>query len=417
VSLLRRAFGGQESRSIEFGSSAIPLNSQLADLVGTGVVVSPDGVLRVATGMSCVQAVAEDLAMLPMFAYRDLSEDDSTRKMTPQPRIVIAPFGDDVSPQTGISQILVSLLLRGNAFCRVVERDYLGHPTSLVVLNPDRVQVFRDENGRKRFRVNSQLVANEDVRHIVGLSTPGADVGISVVEYQRSTIGLALAVDQFGATWFGKGVHPSGMISVEGALSEDKARAMQERIMSRHAGMNRAHGIMVLSGGAKFTPLSISPEDAQFLATKELLREDICGVFGVPPDRVSVGGVKNRTPANGKGLETIGQQYVTHTLLRWARRIEHCWTQMIPTGKTRVKFDFGELLRADSNTRWSNHLIGRTIGAINNNDVRRVEDLPPISGSTGEAYDFPLNSAHATAGDAGPAGGVARPPDAKEVSP
>lgn len=351
--------------------------------------------------------------MLPLGAYRRDRASGSVVPVESPPRIIADPFAEDVtriSPQIGYAQIVMSLLLRGNAYGSVIDRTWQGTPSGLVVLNPDAVNVRQNRDGVVEYRVGGQLVADPytSLVHILGPSLPGAVVGMNVIELQRTLLGLAGGVDEFMVSWMDSGTAPSGILKVARPLNKTQSRDLKDAWNAAHAGAGNAGGIAVIGGGAEYQPLTVKPEDAQWLESRGMLREDICGLLGVPPHRVGIVSEK-ASQGGGKGLEAQTLQYQTQTLMRWTSRIEHAWTRMIPGGSTLARHDWSMLLRADSATRWNNHLIGRTIGAVTNAEVRADEGLPPNDDPSMTDPTAPLNSAHTLQGSAGPGGGVDDP--------
>lgn len=402
MTLLRRALGIQRRGATgPWGDSSPPPPGG----GGAGVLRSGDP-LRVSTFLSCCLAVSEDVGMLPLDAYRRDRDTGSIVPVNTVPTIIADPFAENVtriSPQIGYAQVVMSLLLRGNAYASIVDLTPRDTPAALVVLNPDAVMVRQAQSGEVEYSVRGVKVDPATLVHILGPSLPGAVVGMNVVEMQRLLLGLAGGVDEFMASWMNSGVAPSGVLKVSRPLNATQAKQVKEQFSSAHAGVGKAGGVAVLGGGAEYMPLTLKPEDAQWLTTRGMLREDICGLLGVPPHRVGIMSEK-ASQGGGKGLEAQTLQYQTQTLMRWTSRIEHAWTRMIPGGTTLARHDWSMLLRADSTTRWTNHMIGRTIGAITNAEIRADEGLPPLDDPSMTDPSAPLNSAHALQGSAGPDG-------------
>jgi HK97 family phage portal protein len=410
VTLLGRAWGRQTRAAGEWGDSTPP-----APGAGpAGGAVGPDQALRVATALSCGLAVSEDIGMLPLAAYRR-PRVGGVVPVSPAPTIVTDPFAEDItriSPQTGVAQIVMSLLFRGNAYAQVADRDRAGMPAALVVLAPDRVTV-RSEDGARVYRVNGVRVPIEDIVHIMGPSLPGADTGLSVIEYQRTLFGLGLAIGQYSLGWFERGASPAGLLKSKRPLNGKQAKDLRRSFESAHAGVGRSHGIAVVSGDVDYQGLSLKPEDSAWLESMQLVREDICGLFGVPAWRVGIRSGAN-SPESGAVLDASGAAYLRHTLLRWTSRLERAWTRMIPGGLTYAAFDYGAFQKADASTRWRNYMLARTLGAQTVNEIRTAEGWVALDTPGANDPMQPLNSAHATAGDASPAAGLDAPPAPEE---
>jgi HK97 family phage portal protein len=289
---------------------------------------------------------------------------------------------------------MVSLLLRGNAYAAVVASDRFGRPTMLQVLSPDAVQVDVDQNTARRvYKVNNNPFPSSKMLHIVGMSLPGHPQGLSVISYAARTIGLGLAAEEFGSMFFGNGAHLSGVIEIPGDIEKDKARRVKENFEASHSGMRHAHAVGVLSGGAKFAPVSVSPEDAQFLGTRAAQTTDIAMLFGIPPHML---GQVDRTTSWGKGIEEQTLGFLKFTLSGWVNRFEDAWSTMLQQ-PWQARFNLDGLLRPDSAARYTAYQAARNASIMTPNEIRALENLPPIEG--GEDLFAPLNSAHTTEPD------------------
>ncbi|WP_329564670.1 phage portal protein [Kitasatospora sp. NBC_01266] len=409
MSLIRRA---AERRTIQqFGDSSIPTNGSLALPSASGVPVNEETALQLSAVWSCVRIISTRVAGLPLAAMRP--QGGITVPLPVQPTIVSDPFGgqNDVrwlSRRGGIKQLAVSVLLRGNGFALVTARDWLFRPSRLAVLNPDVVKVDVDDTGARTYQVNRKTVDAVDMLHLTGMSMAGSPVGMSPIAYARQSIGLGVAAQEFGARFFAQGAHLSGVITVDADLDKQGARRIKEGFEASHTGMRNAHAIGVLSGGAKWTPISISPDDAQFLQTKAGQNLDMAMLFGVPPHML---GQVDRTTSWGTGIEQQGLGFLTYTLDDWTGIFEDAWTAMLPRGTSAV-FDTAGLLKTDTAGRFAYYVQARTAGVLTQNEARARENLPPVEG--GDDINAPLNSAQS--GTTGPADPGAPPPPAPDES-
>jgi HK97 family phage portal protein len=374
-----------------FGDSSIPTNSAILGVTAAGGVVTEGGALAIAAVMNCVKVLHNDMTILPFHAYT--GDRVGVRRLTPkQPQIVTRPFGPDLSVGAGMGQIVASLTLRGNAYLWVTETDSDGFPTGVWVVHPDRVQVRVNSQNEKVFQVGQKTYTTEQVKHITGVMLPGSVVGMDPISYQRVTLGLASDLNQYGANFFRNGATPSGVITAPGAGTKEKARELKENWETGNAGVANAHRPAVLFGGATWAQLSVAPENAQFLQTRQFSREDICGWFGVPLQRIQAI-VGNASQGGGKGLDSIDQGYATHTLLPLNVAIESAWNDMIPgDDSTWSMFDLNGLLRASATERAQIAQSHRLTGVRNRNEIREDEGWAPIAGPDGSDYNIPFNT-------------------------
>lgn len=396
MSLSRRA---AERRTVsQFGDSSIPTNGSLAALTASGVPVNEQTAMKLIALNSCVRIISSALAGRPLRAMQ--ARDGVLVPVTPAPPIVADPFGGGASTRfpsrrAGLKQMAVSLLLRGNAYAYVLATDYLLRPTRLMVLHPDRVRVELDDDGARTYTVDRQKVDNPaNILHVTGLCMPGAAEGMSPISYARQAIGLGLAAEEFGARFYGQGAHLSGVIEVEANLDKQKARQLKEAFEASHSGLANAHAIGVLSGGAQWKPISVNPEDAQFLGSRAASNLDMAMLMGVPPHML---GQVDRTTSWGTGIEQQAIGFRIWTLDDWLGTFEDAWSTMLPRGQV-AHLDTTSLERTDTTGRYNAYVQGRTAGLLTQNEIRAKENLAPVDG--GDDINAPLNSAHA--GDAPP---------------
>jgi HK97 family phage portal protein len=396
VDLLTRAVrnAGMSLRSANpantFGDSSIPSNSQILGNGGGGSVVTESGALAIQTVLNCLRVLSDDIGILPFGAYQGEKRGVKSAIVN-QPQIVAEPFGPDISPSEGMGQITVSMRLRGNSYLWVVAEDKFGFPMQVATMHPDRVQPGTDSLGQF-FTIAGKKYRPDQVKHIKGMMLPGATAGIDPVSYMRIALSLASSVAEYGKNFFQNGAALSGVISMPGAGDRDKAREVKEIWEAGHSGVANSHRPAVMFGGAEWKPLSISNENAQFLGTREFSTEELCGWFGVPPQRIM--SMSSHASQGGKGgLDTIDQGYATHTLVPITTTIEGVWDRMIPGGQqTFTRFIYEGLLRASALERAQIAQIDRLIGRRNRNELRADEGWSPIDGPNGTDYNIPFNT-------------------------
>lgn len=400
MSLAKRVFTRSEApQQREFVSSGgdpyiIPPNGSLQTVTDAGVAVTPDTAMRLSVVYACVRIISNAVSGLPLDAVRIVG--GIKEKLDPAPPVVFDPFGgankvSGITRRDGMARLMVSLLLRGNAYALVVARDWRGFPTRLQILHPDAVMIRIDDAGNRVYKVGQQVIPDGTMLHITGLSHPGLPIGLGVIDNLRSAIGLGMAAEQFGSKFFGNGAHLSGVVEIPGDLDIERARKLKESFESRHSGMSNAHMVGVLTGGAQFKPISVTPEDAQFLGTRAAQNLDLAMAFGVPPHML---GQVDRTTSWGKGIEEQKLGFLNFTLSDWAGRIEDAWSAMLPRPYI-ARFDLDAFLRADTSTRYSTYATARTVSLLTPNEARAKENLPPLPG--GDNLFAPLNSAHTLA--------------------
>jgi HK97 family phage portal protein len=405
VALLNRAIKNARAmmRAAEWGDSSIPPNSMATSPSLMGGAGTEAAALGISTVLSCVKALHDDVTTLPLFAYEGEKHGPHS-PVARQPQIVLEPFGPDLDVIDGIGQLVVSRAFRGNAYMYVVSRDpFTGLPTQLMILHPDLVHPVK-KDGRKLFKIGQQYYDSNEIIHITGMMLPGGVSGVDVLTAQRINFDLALKVGQYADGFFGGGGSPAGVISVPGSGDRTKAREVRDTWEAGHGGVHNAHRPAVLFGAATWTPMTVTPENAQFLATRKFLREEICGLFSVPLQRIQAI-TENASQGGGRGLDALDAGYVKHGLLPVVTGIENVFSKMLPGGQgSWVGFDLNGFLRASAEIRARVAQVHRVTGVRTPDEIRAEEGWQPLPDGVGTNPFTPLNS------NASPTGGADNAP-------
>ena len=286
--------------------------------------------------------------------------------------------------------LMTHLLLWGNAYAQVI-RNGRGEVIALYPLMPDRMTVDRDEQGRLyyEYRVSSEdapinetgsvRLAPADVLHIPGLGFDGL-VGYSPIAMAKNAIGLAIATEEYGSKFFANGAAPSGVLEHPGTL-KDPAR-IRESWQATFGGSTNAGRVAVLEEGMKYAPISIAPEQAQFLETRKFQINEIARIFRVPPHMIG-----DLEKSSFNNIEQQSLEFVKYTLDPWVSRWEQAIVRTLLTADEKkryyVKFNVDGLLRGDYKSRMEGYNIGRQGGWMSANDIRALENLDLIPDEEG----------------------------------
>ena len=263
--------------------AAIPPNSASFN-VSAGVVVNDQNALTLAAVFRAISIVSESVAQMDWSSYR--GKGSNRREIDPQPNAMTDPFVG-LRRREGIAQIVTSLLLRGNAYMLVVERDKtLLRPSKMRLLHPDSVTVrMNQKTGFPTYYLGNQnnpLDVN-DLIHIRGLTLPGQFVGLSPIDLAAQSLAVGIAAREYGSRFFAQGVNPSGVIESQDGLSEDVVRAVAQRIQASHGGSANSHMPVILDNGLTWKTITLTADQSQFLATQNHTRSEVATWFGVPP--------------------------------------------------------------------------------------------------------------------------------------
>jgi HK97 family phage portal protein len=349
--------------------------------------INADNVFQVNAVYSAVSLIADTISTLPIDVF--IRRDGARFPFRPKPVWVDKPDAD-LPREAFYSQILTSLLLSGNAFVRIFSNRQ-GEIVNMVTLNPMDVEVERQTNGLLRFTVRGEdrPLTTEEIIYIPDVLRPGKVRGVSRVEALKEDFGLALALRNFAATFFGQGTSMNGVIEFPGVLTAEQASQLTEAFDARHRGWKRGHKTGVLTGGATFKSTQTEPDKAQAIEARRFAVEDVARAFGIPsvflnaPDSMSYG-----------SYEQSALMFVTHTLRPLIGKIEGAFSPLlarVPGGDTAfLKFNLDGLARADLASRMSAYSTGLQSGFLTINDVRRLEDLRPIDDEAADTVRVPL---------------------------
>lgn len=372
-----------DSRSLDqFAPDRIPgPGTELSS--SAGVIVSERSAQTLVDFYACVTLIADSLAMLPWQSHR--KSGDVRELVGTQPTILTDPHPEPgVDAITWRTQMLWSYLVRGNAIAVITDFDRGGQPSKALPVHPDSARVYRDKDTNKlRYDIGTMKgLTPFDVIHIRGYTPPGSLVGLSVVDTFRRAIGLGIATEEFGASWFADGAAPSSQLYTDQQIGDDERKKMLAQWVASNAGRRRP---VFLTGGVKWEPVTITPEESQFLETMGMNTSRIARMFRVPPHMI---GHVEKTTSWGTGIEEQGISYVVFTLGAHIARFEQAITYRLPRPQY-LKVNVAALQRGATKDRYLGYAVGRQWGWLSGNDIRRLEDLPPIDG--GDTYLQPLN--------------------------
>lgn len=379
MSILRGIFGGSGSGTV---TDAGPWSSMsdggwaegMVRTGGAGNAASPDQAMRLSAVFACLRLLSEAVATMPLDTF--VRTDGARRAYRPKPDYLTfqPPMGSRIEY---LSQVMLSLLTDGNAFV-ATPRNALGEPLDLVVIDPTKVTVSRNERGAVSYKIDNSLYGPLDVMHIKGMSMPNALRGLSPLGYAAETIDLGLSAQRYGASFFANGALPGAVIEAPGALAQGATDRVAAMWNSKHQGTSNAARIGVLTNGAKLSKVSVNPDEAQFLETRQFQVPDVARIFGVPPHLIA--DASNST-SWGSGLAEQNLAFGQFSLRPWVDRIEDAHGRLLTThglGDVFVKLNMDALLRAGTRERYEAHAIGLESGFLLEDEVRRLEDLPPL---------------------------------------
>ena len=352
--------------------------------ISSGRPVTERSAMQMTAVYSCVRILAEAIAGLPLHVYQQSSDGAKVKAFDhPLYRLLHDAPNPEMTSFVFRETLMTHLLLWGNAFAQVI-RNGRDEVIGLYPLMPNRMTVGRDEAGRLYYeyqrtwdeptgRFETVTLAARDMPHIPRLGFDG-QVGYSPIAMAKNAIGLAQATEDYGASFFANGAAPGGVLEHPGTI-KDPAR-VRESWQSTFGGARNGNKIAVLEESMKYTPISVSPEQAQFLETRKFQINEIARIFRIPPHMI--GDLEKSSFYN---IEQ--QEFVKYTLGPWVIRFEQAITKTLlsPHEKPQiyVKFNLGGLPRGDYKSRMDGYAVARQNGWMSANDIRELENLDRIS--------------------------------------
>ncbi len=357
----------------------------------SGKAVTERSAMQMTAVYSCVRILAEAIAGLPLHLYT-YKDDGGKEKAIGHPLYLL--LHDEPNPEMSSfvfrETLMTHLLLWGNAYAQII-RNGKGEVVALYPLMPNRMTVDRDSSGQLFYsyqmnntdaptmKTGTVILKPSDVLHIPGLGFDGL-VGYSPIAMAKNAIGLAIATEEYGAKFFANGATPGGLLEYPGTVKDpDRVRESWNKGFS---GSQNAGKVAILEEGMKYTPISIAPEQAQFLETRKFQINEIARIFRVPPHMV--GDLEKSSFSN---IEQQSLEFVKYTLDPWVVRWEQSLSRALftPEEKKRYffKFNVEGLLRGDYQSRMNGYATARQNGWMSANDIRELENLDRIPAEDG----------------------------------
>jgi HK97 family phage portal protein len=379
MGLLNRIFGKAESRAAtdgsSFGSSFAPGATAAGHLVNARIVEN------LSTVLACVGAVGSATASLPAFVYRRDGRGRVEVAEHPVARLIRAPNAAQTWPDW-VEWTLSQALLHGNALS-MIEYDGAGRPVALVPIPWSNVQPVMLPNGSIVFDVvrftsmwggtglPRRLLASE-VFHLRDRSDDGL-LGRSRLSRAPEVLGNALALQEYTGAQWRNGATPSGALKFPGPVNDAIMKRLREQVSQGYTGTHNARRVLLLEGGAEWQALSVSPEDAEVLASRRFSVEELCRLYQVPPPII-----QDYTHNTFTNAAQAALWFAQFSLGPWVRKIEAEFARSVFTDPNMMlEIDLSGLMRGDYEARWKAHEIAVKNQILDANEVREIEGWNP----------------------------------------
>lgn len=340
---------------------------------------------------ACVRILAEAIASLPIHVYKHTDEGKEQDVNHQLYYLLHDEPNPDMTSFVFRETLMSHLLIWGNAYAQII-RDGRGQVLALYPLLPDRMTVRRDDKGElyyvyqrseednPNFKDKGNIILKKsEVLHVPGLGFDGL-IGYSPIAMAKNAVGMTLATEEYGASFFANGANPGGVLEHPGILKDpSKVRESWNQV---YQGTNNSHKVAVLEEGMSYKTIGIPPNEAQFLETRKFQINEIARLYRIPPHMV--GDLEKSSFSN---IEQQSLEFVKYTLDPWVVRFEQAFKKalLLPDEKKTyfIKFNVDSLLRGDYQSRMNGYAIGRQNGWLSTNDIRRLEDMNPLSKEEG----------------------------------
>lgn len=330
--------------------------------------------LRLGPVYAATRLLSDAVAAMPLKSYVG---EAAARRPIPAPQIFTRPAAVGTR-YDWLHRCMTSLTLRGNAYGLVVSQDAHGWPDQVEWLHPDDVHVEDNLAPVPVWYYKGRRMDPGQMFHIPAYTLPGQILGLSPIAYFATTTDTGLLAEQFGRDWFANGSTPAAVLETDKVVDKDAAGILKARFKEAATGRD----VVALGMGVKYRPISVPANESQFLETIKATANQIAAIYGVPPEKI--GG----TTGNNLTYATVEQNSIdllTWTLRPWLARLEEALSLLRPP-QEEVRFNADAMLRTDTLTRFQTHRIARVIGLNNVDELRLIEDLPPLPNGEGASY-------------------------------
>ncbi len=356
-------------------ASGQQLGLPLAPIIDQTKLTLPDAALQISAVFACVEILAQTISTLPLYVYRDKGGVRVPDKMSRLWLLLHESPNRWMTPSEFLSAMVVNRMLRGNAYA-LIERDSAGEPIALVPLSPDQMEVSVVEGGEVYVYYQDgdiTALAPENVIHWKGLGN--GFLGLSKLDFMRATTNEAIRAQDNANSLYGKGSKPTGVLQTDSKLSAEQVTALMTRFQTSMT--SSGGGLIIADRGLKYSQMSLSPADAQLLETRRFTIEEICRWFGVPG--VLVGTTGQTTW--GSGIEQIVSGFHKFTIGPLCKQLEQVLERRLKNYEPiTIEFKMDGLLRTDPASRAAFYSTMSQNGAMTRNEIRRLENLPPVEG-------------------------------------
>jgi len=365
-----------EKRNLSFNSIFPQVNS-----------FDTDKALTLTAVWCAIRLLSESVSSLPISVYTKRNNGDKLED-TKSPIYKLIKYKPNYYQNkiTFFEFIMLSICTDGNGYAQIV-RNNSGTPVQLLCIDPEKVTVVVNNN-ELFYQVNDgRVLDSADMLHIKTITDDGI-TGLSPIDQCAKALKWSESLEEFGSTFFSNGAKPSSILQTDRALSDTALQRLKNSFNNNYGNLKNSNSTIVLEEGLSFKPISISPEQAQFLSSRQFSIEEVARIFNVPPHLL-----KDLSKSSFNNIEMQNQEFLTFTLMPYITRIEEEMNLKLfrtnELGKTFVEFNVNGLLRGDVKSRTEAYKTAITNGYMSINEVRQKENMNSIEG--GDKHFMQMN--------------------------
>lgn len=357
-----------------------------------GVSVNEERALRLSAVYGCTRVLAETTSTLPFSVMQRSNGRRDARPDHPADFLFRGEPNEQMTTVAWIDAMITMAVLWGDGIS-LIHRNNNYQPESVEFFHRSQVSIVKTQDGEVYYFLEGypDPFTQWDVIHLYRHTLNGYS-GLSVIKYAAESMGLSVATEEFGSSFFGNGANASGVLMYDKELSDQAYKRLKDDWKHKYQGNDNNHETIILEAGMKYEKITIPPEDAQFLETRKFQGEEICRWFGVKPHMISM-----LDKATFNNIEHLGLEFVQYTLLPWIVRLEQEMRKKLCTEKEKregyyIKGNLNGLLRGDITTRkeFYKEMIDR--GIFFRDEVRELEDMNPLPNGHGRVITYPMNN-------------------------
>jgi HK97 family phage portal protein len=352
----------------------------------SGTFVTPETALGLTAVFCAINVISRDVASLPRHVYKQLPGGGQEIDPSHRAEALIGQLdpNEDMGRFRWTQTSMGHVLGRGNGYSEIVREN--GYPVGLELLHPVKTVPKRSASKKLVYELeNKKILPAEDVVHFAGMGFDGIS-GYCPITVCRQSMGSGIATEQFGAAFFGNAAVPHGLLKHPKRLSEAAANNLRKTFNQVHQGSQSAHNFAILEEGMDWLNTQVSPEDSQFLQSRQFTVLEVARLFSVPPHKLG-----DYSQAHLANVEESNLDYLATTILGWVCMIDDELSRKLLTKEERkthrIMTDLTALLRGNTAVRTTYYQTMRNMGAMSADDIRVAEGLNPLpAGKGGDLY-------------------------------